>query len=75
MMTPTDTTLHISAYSSPRAYGAVAYLQYGTQSAMLMSKSTAAPLKQHSLPRLRVNGRCAWYKTLQLYLHFYQHWL
>ena len=70
---PTEVTLHIFADASPRAYEAVAYLEQGTQSAILMSKSRAAPLKQHTLPRLELrNNYCTWYKIVQLYLHIYQ---
>ena len=54
MVTSTDLKLHIFTDASPRTYGALAYLQQGTKSAILMSKSRAAPLKQHSLPRLEL---------------------
>ena len=51
---PDTATLHIFADASPQAYGAVAYLVQGTQSTILMSKARAAPLKQHTLPRLEL---------------------
>jgi len=50
----TELTLHIFADPSPCAYGAVVYLQQGTQSTILISKARAAPLKQQSLPRLEL---------------------
>ena len=51
---PDTATLHIFADASPQVYGAVAYLVQGTQSTILMSKARAAPLKQHTLPRLEL---------------------
>ena len=51
---PDEATLHVFTDASPQAYGAVAYLVQGTQSAILMSKARAAPLKQHTLPRLEL---------------------
>ena len=49
-----DTTLHIFADASLQAYGAVVYMVQGTHSTIVMSKSRAAPLKPHSLPRLEL---------------------
>ena len=54
IVTPTETALHIFEDANLQAYGAVAYLQHGTQSAILMSKSRTAPFKPHSLPRLEL---------------------
>ena len=51
---PTEVTLHMFTDASLCAYGAVAYLQQGTQSAILISKSRTAPLKQHTLPILEL---------------------
>ena len=54
-MSPTpDTTLHVFADASPRAYGAGAYFQQGTSSSLVMSKSRAAPLKTLSMPKLEL---------------------
>ena len=49
-----DNTLHIFANASLQAYGAVIYMLQGTHSTILMSKSRAAPLKTHTLPRLEL---------------------
>ena len=46
-----DAILHVFADASPRAY---AYFQIGTNSHLVMSKTRAAPIKQHSLPRLEL---------------------
>ena len=49
-----ETTLHVFADASPQAYGAVVYMVQGTHAAIVMSKSRAAPLKPHTLPRLEL---------------------
>ncbi|XP_053372954.1 uncharacterized protein LOC123560639 [Mercenaria mercenaria] len=48
------TTLHVFADASLRAYGAVAYLCRGNQSAFVMSKTRVAPLKELTLPKLEL---------------------
>ena len=49
-----ETTLHVFANASPQAYGEVVYMVQGTHAVIVMSKSRAAPLKPHSLPRLEL---------------------
>ena len=40
--------------ASPQAYGAVAYITGGKQSALLMSKARVAPMKQLTIPKLEL---------------------
>ena len=54
-----DIVLHVFADASPRANGAAAYFQSGTELHRVMSKARAAPIKQHSLPRLQLMAAVA----------------
>ena len=46
--------LHVFADSSPKAYGAAAYICNGRQSSLVMAKSRVAPLKELTLPQLEL---------------------
>jgi transposase InsO family protein len=68
---PSKAILHIFVDASVKAYGAVAYISSGTHTAMVISKSRVAPLKQLTLPQLElmaavVGARLASYLTNQL---------
>ena len=46
--------LHIYADASTKAYGAIAYLRSGNHTAFIMAKNRVAPLKELTLPRLKL---------------------
>jgi len=66
-----NATLHVFADTSPKAYGAEAYLQVGVNSFLVMSKARAAPLKQHSLLWLELMATV----TVAHFLHMYSNHL
>ncbi|XP_070576393.1 uncharacterized protein [Ptychodera flava] len=49
-----DYDLHVFADASKKAYGAVAYLRHGNETAIVMAKTRVAPLKELTLPQLEL---------------------
>ncbi|XP_070537230.1 uncharacterized protein [Ptychodera flava] len=49
-----DYDLHVFAGASKKAYGAVAYLRHGNETAIVMAKTRVAPLKELTLPQLEL---------------------
>ena len=49
-----NTTVHIFADASPKAYRVVVYIQCDNQPSLVISKSRVALIKQHSLPGLEL---------------------
>ena len=46
--------LYVLADASTKAYGAVVYIQQGSETAFVIAKTRVAPLKQLTLPRLEL---------------------
>jgi hypothetical protein len=51
---PPSTSLHVFVDASVKAYGAAAYITYGSETSMVMAKSRVAPLKKFTLPQLEL---------------------
>ena len=51
---PPNTSLHVFVDASVKAYGATAYITYGSEISLVMAKSRVAPLKKLTLPQLEL---------------------
>jgi ribonuclease HI len=49
-----STSLHVFVDASVKAYGAAAYITYGSETSLVMAKSRVAPLKKLTLPQLEL---------------------
>ena len=51
---PSSTSLHVFVDASVKAYGAAAYITYGSETSLVMAKSRVALLKKLTLPQLEL---------------------